>query len=345
MNTAVPGPHHLAAVLAAALLASGPASATADGPDHYRVQAVAKGSFLNLRAEPSTDSPRIGRIPADAQCLKNLGCRVERDLRWCKVEFQGATGWVAGAYLAESACKAAQPAASAGSGAESRAESREESREESVAIPKGRDSVSLKGRIKGREFVDYLVRAGAGQTLAVGLAKSNPQNYFNVSAPGAEAAMFVGSLGGEFSGVVPVDGEYTVRVYLMPAAARRNESSDYTLTVGVTGKALPPLVASQDHLIPGTPYHATAAIACAPPPPSDAKTCEAWIVRRGFDGTATVEVRQGYGFRRWILFVAGKPVASDAAGPIAVAGQKGLSIVRLGAGERYEVPEALLKGG
>ncbi len=345
MNTAVPGPLRLAAILAALLLASGPAAAAADGPDHYRVQAVAKGSFLNLRAEPSTASPRIGRIPADAQCLKNLGCRVERDIRWCKVEFRGATGWVAGAYLAESACKSAQPAASAGSRAESRAESREESREESVAIPKGRDSVALKGRIKGREFVDYLVRAGAGQTLAVALAKSNPQNYFNVSAPGAEAAMFVGSLGGEFSGVVPVDGEYIVRVYLMPAAARRNESSDYTLTLGVTGKALPPLVASQDILIPGTPYHATAAIACAPPPPSDAKTCEAWIVRRGFDGTATVEVRLGYGFRRWILFVAGKPVASDVAGPIAVSGQGGLSIVRLGAGERYEVPEALLKGG
>lgn len=324
-----------------AALASGTASATADGPDHYRVQAVAKGSFLNLRAEPSTASPRIGRIPADAQCLKNLGCRVERDLRWCKVEFQGTTGWVAGGYLAEGACKSAQPPAEAGS----RAESGSGSREESVALPKGRDSVALKGRIKGREFVDYLVRAGAGQTLAVGLVKSNPQNYFNVSAPGAEAAMHIGSLGGEFSGVVPADGEYVVRVYLMPAAARRNESSDYTLTVGVTGRALPPLVASQDHLIPGTPYHATAAIACAPPPPAEAKSCEAWVVRRGFDGTATVEVRQGYGFRRWILFVAGKPVASDVAGPIAVSGQKGLSIVRLGAGERYEVPEALLKGG
>jgi hypothetical protein len=321
--------------------ASGPAAATAGGPDHYRVQAVAKGSFLNLRAEPSTASRRIGKIPADAQCLKNLGCRVERDIRWCKVEFQGATGWVAGAYLAESACKTVQPAA----GAEGRVESRTENREESVAIPKGRDTLVLKGRIKGGEFVDYLVRAGAGQTLAVGLAKTNPQNHVNVSAPGAEAAMFVGSLGGEFSGVVPVDGEYTVRVYLMPAAARRNESSDYTLTVGVTGKALPPLVASQDVLIPGTPYHATATIACAPPPPSDAKACEAWIVRRGFDGTATVEVRLGYGFRRWILFVAGKPVASDAAGPIAASAQGGLSIVRLGAGERYEVPEALLKGG
>jgi uncharacterized protein YraI len=341
MNTAVSGPLRLASILAALLLANGPASATADGPDHYRVQAVAKGSFLNLRAEPSTASPRIGRIPADARCLRNLGCRIERDLRWCKVEFQGATGWVAGAYLAEGACKSAQPAARAGS----REESRAGSREESVAIPRERDSVALKGRIKGQDFVDYLVRAGAGQTLAVGLAKSNPRNHFNVIAPGAEAAMFVGSSPGEFSGVVPVDGEYTVRVYLAPAAARRNESSDYTLTVGVTGKALPPLVASQDILIPGTPYHATATIACVPPAPSDAKSCEAWIVRRGFDGTATVEVRLGYGFRRWILFVAGKPVASDAAGPIAVSGQAGLSIVRLGAGERYEVPEALLKGG
>lgn len=344
MNTAVPGLPRLAAILAAGLLASGPASATADGPDHYRVQAVAKGSFLNLRAEPSTASPRIGKIPADARCLKNLGCRVEQDIRWCKVEFQGATGWVAGAYLAEGACKVAPPALPAAA-AEPRAEPRAESREESVAIPRGRESIVLKGRIKGRESVDYLVRAGAGQTLAVALAKSNLPGAFSVNAPGAEAAMSTGSAGGEFSGVVPVDGEYTIRVYLAPAAARRNEAGEYTLTVGVAGKALPPLVATQDVLIPGTPYHATANIACVPPRAPEAKSCEAWIVRRGFDGTATVEVRYGYGFRRWILFVAGKPVASDSPGAIAVTRQAGMSIVRLGADERYEVPEALLTGG
>jgi len=35
------------------------------------------------------------------------------------------------------------------------------------------------------------------------------------------------------SAVVPSDGEYTVRVYLMRSTAPRNESAPYTLTVGV----------------------------------------------------------------------------------------------------------------
>ena len=45
-------------------------------------------------------------------------------------------------------------------------------------------------------------------------------------------------------------------------AARRGESSNYTLTVGVSGKALAPTAATSDALIPGTSYHASAKIKC-----------------------------------------------------------------------------------
>ena len=70
--------------------------------------------------------------------------------------------------------------------------------------------------------------------------------------------MYAGQTGEDFTAVLPTDGDYTIRVYLMRAAARRNESSDYTLTVGVTGQALAPTPASQDALLPGTPFHASA---------------------------------------------------------------------------------------
>jgi uncharacterized protein YraI len=99
--------------------------ATADGPDFYRVQGVSSGGALNLRAEPSASAQRIGAIPADGQCLRNLGCRggltfqeystlseadrkrrADANPRWCKVEFEGKVGWVAGRYLAEGPCTA-----------------------------------------------------------------------------------------------------------------------------------------------------------------------------------------------------------------------------------------------
>ena len=92
-------------------------------------------------------------------------------------------------------------------------------RTERVTFAKGASSVTIKGRLKGDADVDYQVRAGAGQTLAIAMTESNPQNYFNVLPPGSETAMFVGQDGGDFQGILPTDGVYTVRVYLMRPAA------------------------------------------------------------------------------------------------------------------------------
>jgi hypothetical protein len=78
-------------------------------------------------------------------------------------------------------------------------------------------------------------------------------------------ALHGSSQGAQAKVMLPTDGIYVVRVYLMRNAARRNESSNYTLTVGVTGKALAPLAASKDALIPGTKFHASA--------PTSATTC------------------------------------------------------------------------
>jgi hypothetical protein len=58
--------------------------------------------------------------------------------------------------------------------------------------------------------------------------------YFNVLVPGGDSALFVGSTSGEtFEGTLPADGDYTVRTYLMRNAARRGESSDYTLDIRI----------------------------------------------------------------------------------------------------------------
>jgi len=97
--------------------------ADADGPDFYQVHGVAPGHVLNLRAGPGSASHVIGRIPSGATCLKNQGCqgglsfeeftqlpeadkkrKLKENPRWCKMEYQGLVGWVAGRYLAEGAC-------------------------------------------------------------------------------------------------------------------------------------------------------------------------------------------------------------------------------------------------
>ena len=220
-------------------------------------------------------------------------------------------------------------------------------RQEKVQFAKGASSAVIKGQLKGDAMVDYVVRAAAGQTLSVKLQKTNAQNYFNVMPPGSTgSAMFVGDSGENYTGVLPADGDYIVRVYLMRPAARRGEISNYTLTVGASGKALAPIAASKDALVPGTSYHASAKIRCVPAFETTPRDCDALVIRRGFDGTATIDI-PGSAEKRSILFVEGKPTASNAQAIDALTSERkgDVTIVKLGASERYEIPDALVTGG
>jgi hypothetical protein len=116
-------------------------------------------------------------------------------------------------------------------------------RVEPVVFAAGTESATIRGRITGRETVDYHVGAEAGQPLTVTLETDNRSNYFNVMAPGErDVAFFVGSSEGtRFAGRAPLSGFHTVRLYLMRSAARRGETADYTLTVGVEGASAPDL--------------------------------------------------------------------------------------------------------
>ena len=105
-------------------------------------------------------------------------------------------------------------------------------RTETVHFAKGTSSKTIKGSIKGYASVNYKVGVAAGQTLKVDFKPTNASAYFNITAPGADAAMFVGSTSGNSATVkIPSSGDYTVQVYLMRNAARRNETAAYTLTI------------------------------------------------------------------------------------------------------------------
>lgn len=217
---------------------------------------------------------------------------------------------------------------------------------ERVTFRAGADSTLLKGQIKGDQTVDYTLRAGAGQTLTVELRGSNPQNYFNVIAAGADNALFIGSSSGNrFRGLLPSDGDVSVRVYLMRPAARRNETSTYSVKLGIGGAHLAPVPASRDALIPGTPYHASAEVPCASGSDGKTITCKAFVIRRAND-SGTVVVTSPEGQRRQFLFVKGKAVASDQAERLSVQRRGDVSVLSLGENfERYEIVDALVVGG
>lgn len=205
---------------------------------------------------------------------------------------------------------------------------------------------SVHGVVKGYDFYDYQVRASAGQTLTVNMLGSNRANYFNINPPEAgDVSMYVGSVNdNSFSGLLPVDGIYVVRVYLMRSAARRQEHSDYSLTLKLDGEPLQPVARTHDALIPGTKYHAQATIKCTTVW-SNATECPAFVVRYSFNGSATVEVRVTDSIRRRILFIDGKPTAADSTFPITYSKDADIYDIRFDVNERYSFPEALIFGG
>jgi len=107
-------------------------------------------------------------------------------------------------------------------------------RTERVRFAKGATAKVIKGRVRGYGSVNYLVGVRAGQTLSFTLTTSNGSNYMNITGPADREAMFVGSAAGnEFTTDADMGGDYTVDVYLMRNAARRNETANYTLTISV----------------------------------------------------------------------------------------------------------------
>ena len=101
-----------------------------------------------------------------------------------------------------------------------------------VVYKSGYGSVQFKQSIKGYKTAEYTLNAKAGQILTVDFKPSNSSAYFNLTAKGADYALFNGSImGNHFIGSLPADGDYTVQVYLMRNSARRNEVANYEISL------------------------------------------------------------------------------------------------------------------
>jgi hypothetical protein len=213
-----------------------------------------------------------------------------------------------------------------------------------VAFAKGASSATLKGSIKGDQDHSYLVDARAGQTMTVTLTATKGAAEMNVFAPGNDTAI---SLGAEdpynVTVVLPTTGRYKVQVYQMRASARRGETANYTLAVGVYGGATA-AAPSHDALVAGTKYHATADISCVTTPGGKPGACKAGVIRKG-NGNAIVQMQTPDGGQRSITFTSGKATGSDASTPMTATKNGDITTVRIGAAEVYSIPDAFVFGG
>jgi hypothetical protein len=218
--------------------------------------------------------------------------------------------------------------------------------ERRVQFSRGATSAKVTGTITGYQTIDYLVNARRGQDLKVTLSTRHGANYFNVMEPGETDVAIYNSSGAtnSYEGTLARSGDYRIRVYLMRSAARRNETANYTLTVGVTGKTSGP---AGDALVPGTSFHATGPLPCSMGKGQPTVQCQFGVTREG-SGTAMVTVTKPDGGKRVIFFERGRATGYDASQadmqPFRATREGDMTIVWIGA-ERYEIIDAIVFGG
>jgi len=212
-----------------------------------------------------------------------------------------------------------------------------------VAFAKGASSATLKGSIKGDQDHSYLIDARAGQTMRVTLKSTKGSAEMNVFAPGNDTAISLGADDPyDVTAVLPTTGRYKVQVYQMRASARRGETANYTLTIGVEGGAA--ATQSHDALVAGTKYHATANISCVTTPGGKPGACKAGVIRKG-GGNAVVEMQTPDGGQRSITFTGGKATSSDSNAKMTATKNGDITTVRIGEVEVYYIPDAFVYGG
>lgn len=305
----------------------GAALATADGPDYFAVKGVAANDVLNIRAEPSAGSARIGEIPPDARGIRNLGCqggptfaewqamteservRAAHD-RWCRVRYGGVEGWVAGRFLTEDSAAAAAP----GGGASVPA-APEDGGPRLWQVTGVTSALNL--RQEPSRAAPIIARYAPGTLLTnLGCRRAEGRAWCDVQ-----------ELGGG-------PGGYVAAEFLSSAV-----SPDGGVATGPDDSALR---AGQGD------FDATGMFPCAHRAGQPMQQCTFGVARAG-GGFATVVVTKPDGVTRALFFTNGRFLSADtsqADGYPEYSGRKeaDLHLIRVGS-ERYEIPDAVIFGG
>lgn len=62
---------------------------------YVAITRVQSNDHLNIRQTADHTSAKLGKIPHNGRCVRNHGCKG----KWCKISWQGTTGWVNQHYL------------------------------------------------------------------------------------------------------------------------------------------------------------------------------------------------------------------------------------------------------
>jgi len=102
-----------------------------------------------------------------------------------------------------------------------------------VRFAAGESSASVKGVVRGYAYRDYIVAARSGPSIDLDLKASTMATVLSVFTPGG-SNLVEAAQGDQFSGTLPSNGDYVIRVGMMRSAARRKGSvSSFTLRISI----------------------------------------------------------------------------------------------------------------
>ena len=147
---------------------------------------------------------------------------------------QSAPGTTAGAEASTSTNPSATPASNPNTGsAETESTDSEGNKKVNVHFAAGKSEGSYSNTFSGYSYVDYEFKASADQTLTAELVKSDKDAIITVMKNGLAIEPDSAQVTG-WTGKLPDDGSYTIRVGQMRAAARRSDRpKDFTLRISI----------------------------------------------------------------------------------------------------------------
>ena len=102
-----------------------------------------------------------------------------------------------------------------------------------VRFARGSSHATVSGTIRGYAFRDYVVGARNGQTISVKLNSRNTFTVLTIFKPNGDNLEGAAERE-EFTGELPVSGDYVIRVGMMRAEARRPKSAaGYSLRITI----------------------------------------------------------------------------------------------------------------
>jgi len=110
-----------------------------------------------------------------------------------------------------------------------------------VVFPKGKNSVVYKGKLPGAyaNYNAYLIRLKKGQRLSVKLTANDEAAYFmifetEVLDPSEDLIYDSRTDSAEFSGKMPVNGDYSIQIYGVGEVGGTASRAPYSIEIAVT---------------------------------------------------------------------------------------------------------------